>query len=64
MITEGFIKAAGHRARALGMPEHPVVVIAHPIASKNPEQILALARDSVKQIASHLMSAMQGANHE
>ncbi len=64
MITEGFIKAAEHRARALGMPEHPVVVIAHPIASKDPERILALARDSVEQIASHLTSAMQGANHE
>lgn len=60
MITEGFIKAAENRARALGMPDHPVVVIAHPIASKNTQQILALARDSVDQIAAHLTSGMQG----
>lgn len=64
MITQGFIKAAENRARALGMPEHPVVAIAHPIASKNREHILELARNSVEEVASYLVSSTQGANHE
>ncbi len=46
------------------MPAHPVVVIDHPIASKHREQILELARKSVDEVASYLMSSMQGATHE
>ncbi len=64
MITQGFVHAAEIRAQALGMPAHPVVVIDHPIASKHREQILELARKSVDEVASYLMSSMQGATHE
>jgi len=46
------------------MPEHPVVVIAHPIASKKREDMLQLARNSVEEVASALVSALQGARHE
>ena len=39
VITHAFIHAAQLRAQALGLTEHPVVVIDHPIASKNASQI-------------------------
>ena len=45
------------RAKALGMTDHPVVVIDHPIASKGKEQILRLAQDSADEVARGLMSA-------
>jgi len=64
VITQGFVTAAQKRAQALGMPEHPVVVIAHPIASKKREDMLQLARNSVEEVASALVSALQGARHE
>ena len=64
MITQGFVKAAEIRAQALGMAAHPVVVIDHPIASKSRQQILELARKSVDEVASCLMTAVQGATQE
>jgi hypothetical protein len=64
VITQGFVKAAEIRAQALGMPAHPVVIIDHPIASKSREQILELARKSVDEVASYLMSAIPEARHE
>ncbi|MCH7606745.1 MAG: hypothetical protein IH962_06280 [Chloroflexi bacterium] len=45
------------RAKALGMTDHPVVVIDHPIASKGKEQILRMAQDSADEVARGLMSA-------
>ncbi len=60
VITTAFTKAAELRARALGLPEHPVVVIEHPIASKTGEQIKVQARDSVQSIADGLTSASNG----
>ena len=64
MITQGFVKAAEIRAQALGMPAHPVVVLDHPIASKNREQMLELARKSVDEVASYLTASAPGAAHE
>ncbi|MBM3943235.1 MAG: hypothetical protein FJ316_09990 [SAR202 cluster bacterium] len=58
MITKAFIVAAQNRARALGLTEHPVVVIDHPIASKNRSQILTLAQDSVSEVAQGLITAL------
>ncbi len=60
VITHAFIRAAQNRARALGLTEHPVVVIEHPIASKNREQIIQLARGSVDQVAQGLLAAAGG----
>ena len=59
MITEAFTKAAEIRARVLGMTDHPVVVIGHPIASKSKELILALARNSVAEVSRGLISGSQ-----
>ena len=63
MITQGFITAAQQRAQALGMPEHPVIVIAHPIASKKREHMLQLARHSVAEVVSSLVSSMRESHH-
>ena len=60
VITSAFTKAAELRARALGLPEHPVVVIKHPIASKSAEQIKTLAQDSIQEIAGGLISGNGG----
>ena len=60
MITTAFTRAAALRARALGLPEHPVVVIDHPIASKTGEQIKVQARESVQMIVKGLTSEFNG----
>ena len=56
VITQAFVRAAGIRARTLGMTDHPVVVIEHPIASKTRSQIQAMARASAAEIARGLVS--------
>lgn len=45
------------------MPEHPVIVIEHPIASKKREHLLQLARHSVEEVVGALMSSMREAHH-
>ncbi len=56
VITEAFTAAARHRAKAIGMPEHPVVAIAHPLTSKTQAQTCELARDSVAEVVRGLLS--------
>ncbi|HZA21893.1 MAG TPA: hypothetical protein VFA32_04700 [Dehalococcoidia bacterium] len=56
MITQAFVHAAQMRARTLGMTEHPVVVVEHPIASKTKNQIQEMARKSVQEIAQGLQA--------
>jgi hypothetical protein len=63
VITQGFVAAAQQRAQALGMPEHPVIVIEHPIASKKREHMLQLARHSVEEVVSALVSSTREAHH-
>ena len=45
------------RAKALGLTEHPVVVIDHPIASKGRAWIEEVARQSAAEVARGLMSS-------
>jgi len=47
------------RAQALGLTEHPVVVIDHPIASKNASQIQAEARRRASEIVGGLASQIK-----
>ena len=54
MITKAFVRAAQIRAKALGLTEHPVVVIDHPIASMNQAQVKQLAQTSVSEIVAGL----------
>ena len=56
VITTAFTKAAELRAKALGLPEHPVVVIDHPMYSKTSDEIKDQARNSVGQIVQGLTS--------
>ncbi len=60
VITTAFTKAAELRAKALGLPEHPVVVIDHPMYSKTSEEIKNQARDSVQKIVDGLISTTGG----
>ena len=62
MITQAFTHAARLRAQALGLTEHPVVVIDHPIASKNASQIQTEARRRVLEIAGGLASSIKDNN--
>ena len=50
VITRAFTHAAGIRARTLGMTDHPVVVIDHPIASKSRDVIEETARESAAEV--------------
>ena len=43
------------RAKTLGMPDHPTVVLEHPMASKTEAQVLAMAERFVDQIAAGLV---------
>tara|TARA_B100001167_G_C16724575_1_gene282886 strand:- start:563 stop:730 length:168 start_codon:yes stop_codon:yes gene_type:complete len=47
--------AAQLRSQALGLTEHPVVVIGHPIASKNADQIKAEAQEKSMEIVEGLV---------
>ena len=57
VITAAFTKAAELRAKALGLPEHPVVVIDHPMYSKTGDEIKDQARNSVEKIVDGLTSS-------
>jgi hypothetical protein len=54
VLTEAFKTASAIRAKTLGMPGHPTVVLEHPMASKTPAEILSMAERFVDAIASGL----------
>ncbi|OGA51048.1 MAG: hypothetical protein A3F74_13105 [Betaproteobacteria bacterium RIFCSPLOWO2_12_FULL_62_58] len=55
VITEVFKTAAVIRAKMLGMPEHPTVIVEHPMASKTEAEVLAMAEQYVALVASGLV---------
>ena len=55
MLTEAFRAPATIRAKTLGMPEHPTVVVKHPIASMTNEDVLAMAERAVESIVNGLV---------
>jgi hypothetical protein len=55
VITEAFKNAAIIRAKVLGMPEHPKVIVEHPMASKTEAEVLNMAERFVDLIASGLV---------
>ena len=63
VITAAFTKAAELRAKALGLPDHPVVVIDHPMYSKTGDEIADQARGSVQKIVDGLTSCNGGTRH-
>jgi hypothetical protein len=56
VLTEAFQAAAKIRARTLGMPDHPTVVLEHPMASKTHAEIQAMAERFVAAIAGGLVA--------
>lgn len=55
LITTAFEVAARARARILGMEEHPIVVMRHPLASKTPAEVKVIAAEIVESIARDLV---------
>ena len=55
VITEVFKTAAVIRAKMLGMPEHPTVIVEHPMASKTEAEVLSMAERFVDLVASGLV---------
>lgn len=54
-MTTAFRAAAEARAAALGLPAHPRVETGHPIASRNADDIRAMARAALDQVVAGLL---------
>jgi hypothetical protein len=54
VVTEAFETAASMRAGVLGLPEHPTVVVEHPIASRTPAEVGTMAATAVARVAAGL----------
>jgi predicted dienelactone hydrolase len=63
VITQAFTQAARIRAEVLGLPEHPVVVVAHPLASKSREETQHLAPHSVEAVVRGLVAPREERDH-
>jgi hypothetical protein len=63
VITQAFTQAARIRAEALGLSDHPVVVIEHPLASKTREQAQQLALRSVEAVVRGLVADKEETPH-
>jgi hypothetical protein len=57
ICTSGFEEAAKAQARALGMPEHPILVIGHPLGTMPRTEIRRQAQSAWKQAISVLFAA-------
>ena len=54
MVTEAFETAASMRAGVLGLPQHPTVVVEHPIASRTHPEVAKIAEAAVARVAAGL----------
>lgn len=55
VITSAFTTAARARAAVLGLGDHPIVVIEHPMASRTRAAMRAIAERLVDEIAAGLV---------
>jgi hypothetical protein len=55
VITTGFSVAAKARARTLGMQEHPLVAVQHPLANRTTNEVENFARQIAYQVVSGLV---------
>ena len=55
LVTEAFETAAVARAAALGLPDHPRVSVAHPLASRGGDEVEKMAAAAVASVAAALM---------
>jgi hypothetical protein len=57
VVTEAFQAAAAARAAVLGLPEHPRVIVEHPLASRTPSEVEKVATAAVARIVDGLSRA-------
>ena len=55
VVTEAFEAAAVARAAALGLPDHPRVAVAHPLASRRGDEVAEMAAAAAAPVAAALM---------
>ena len=55
VVTEAFEGAANARATALGLPDHPRVSVAHPLASRRAADVEKMAAAAVASVAAAIV---------
>ena len=55
LVTEAFEGAAVARAAALGLPDHPRVAVAHPLASRRADEVERMAAAAVAPVVAALI---------
>ena len=55
VVTEAFEAAAVARATALGLPDHPRVSVAHPLASRRGDEVEKMAGAAVASVAAAIV---------
>ena len=55
VVTEAFEAASVARAAALGLSEHPRVSIAHPLASRRPDEVEKMASAAAASVAAAIV---------
>ena len=57
VITQAFEMAATVRAGVLGLPDHPTVVIGHPIASRTTSEVVKMAAAAAERVVAGMLRA-------
>lgn len=57
VVTQAFEMAATIRAGVLGLPDHPTVVIGHPIASRTAPEVVKMADAAVERVVFGLLQS-------
>ena len=55
VVTEAFEAAAVARAATLGLPDHPRVSVAHPLASRRGDEVETMAAAAVASVAAAIV---------
>ena len=55
VISEAFEAAAVARAAALGLPDHPRVSVAHPLASRRPDEVEKMATAAAPSVVAAIV---------
>lgn len=58
LCTDAFLGLAKDEARALGMPELPIVTIPHPLGGEPPERVRARGEGAVEGVIAALTGAV------
>jgi len=56
IITTAFKSAGDFRLSDLGLPNHPLVVVQHPLASRNAAEVQKMAEGAVASVAAALQA--------